>query len=73
MIKHAIPIITILMISLHVMKTVKAKNILFMPAVATPSHVKSMLPLAEELHNDDHDVSLVQYYNEGEKNYLRFN
>ncbi|CDW55021.1 UDPGT domain containing protein [Trichuris trichiura] len=67
MINYAIPMIAIATLSIHGMKTAKAKHILFMPAMAAPSHVKSMLPLAKELLNDGHNVSLVQFYNEGEK------
>ncbi|CDW55025.1 UDPGT domain containing protein [Trichuris trichiura] len=37
---------------------------MFIPATGATSHVKSMLPLAENLLKDGHNVSLLQYYNE---------
>ncbi|CDW55029.1 UDPGT domain containing protein [Trichuris trichiura] len=62
--KYATTIIAILATSLAMKGTAKVKNILFMPAMGAPSHVKSMIPLAENLVKDGHNISLVQYYNE---------
>ncbi|KFD45623.1 hypothetical protein M513_13495 [Trichuris suis] len=62
--KYSTSIIAILAISLAMTRTAKAKSILFMPAMAAASHVKSMIPLAENLLKDGHNVSMVQYYNE---------
>ncbi|CDW55022.1 UDPGT domain containing protein [Trichuris trichiura] len=56
--------INILIISTYVEEIVKANNILFMPAMTAPSHVKSMLPLAKALRKDGHSISLAQYYSE---------
>ncbi|KFD61730.1 hypothetical protein M514_10991 [Trichuris suis] len=60
----AITLIAMLAISFNIKKTVKGKSILFMPAMGIPSHVKSMIPLAENLVKNGHNVSLVQYYEE---------
>ncbi|KHJ46689.1 UDP-glucoronosyl and UDP-glucosyl transferase [Trichuris suis] len=64
--RYAITITAVLAISFPMMRTATAKSILFMPAMAgaSPSHVKSMIPLAENLLKDGHNVSMVQYYNE---------
>ncbi|KHJ46692.1 UDP-glucoronosyl and UDP-glucosyl transferase [Trichuris suis] len=64
MTKLAITLIAMLAISFNIKKTVKGKSILFMPAMGIPSHVKSMIPLAENLVKNGHNVSLVQYYEE---------
>ncbi|CDW55020.1 protein ugt; protein cbr ugt-62; cre ugt-63 prote in; cbn ugt-64 protein [Trichuris trichiura] len=55
-------------IALFILQIVEAKKILFMPAMAAPSHIKSILPLARALRKDGHNISVVQYYaDESEK------